>query len=92
MSNQSVPSECVASNTLNQNTNLQTVHNSKCNNHLTPNVSDKSNEVKDIRSDKTWSNARGFGFIQQATCDAKVTAYPWNRLPALNVKKDDPCS
>ena len=93
MNNQSsVPNNCVASKTLNENRNLQTVYNSKCNDHLTPMVFNTSNAVKDIRSNRTWSNARGYGFIQQATCDANVTAHPWNRIPSLNVKKNNSCA
>ena len=88
----SVPNQCVQSKTLNQNTNLKTVYNSKCNDHLTPTVHDATNAVNDIRSDKTWSNVRGFGFIQQANCDARVSAYPWNRVPALDVTKDNKCA
>lgn len=88
----SVPNQCVQSNTLNQNIHLQTVYNSKCNDHLTPNVQNTSNIVNNIRSDKTWSNVRGFGFIQQANCDAHVSAHAWNRIPNLKVSKDDSCS
>ena len=88
----SIPNNCVASKTLNENRHLQTVYNSKCNDHLTPKVFDTSNAVKDIRSDRSWSNARGYGFIQQATCDAQVTAHPYNRLTNLNVKKNDSCA
>ena len=87
----SMPTTCSRSNTVNQNTNLQTVYSSKCNDHLTPVVHDSSNAVSGITSDKSWSNVRGFGNIQQAACDGKVTTYPWNRLNNLNVKKDDPC-
>ena len=88
----SVPNQCAQSNTSNKNTNLQTVYNSKCNDHLTPQVNNTTNVVEDIRSDKTWSNVRGYGFIQQANCDASVQAYPWNRLPALDVKSNDKCA
>ena len=88
----SIPNNCVASKTLNENRHLQTVYNSKCNDHLTPKVFDTNNAVKDIRSDRSWSNARGYGFIQQATCDAQVTAHPYNRLTNLNVKKNDSCA
>jgi len=55
-------------------------------------VFNTSNAVKDIHSNRTWSNARGYGFIQQATCDANVTAHPWNRIPSLNVKKNNSCA
>jgi hypothetical protein len=88
----SVPNQCVQSRTINQNTNLQTVYSSKCNDHLTPIVHNTSNSVDSIRSNKTWSNVRGFGFIQQATCDATVSAYAWNRIPTLQVRKDDSCA
>jgi hypothetical protein len=88
----STPHQCAVNKTVNQNRNLQTVYNSKCSDHLTPVVHDTTNNVKDIRSDKTWSNVRGFGYIQQSTCDAHVTAYPWNRVPTLNIKKGDQCS
>ena len=88
----SVPNQCVQSRTINQNTNLQTVYSSKCNDHLTPIVHNTSNLVDSIRSNKTWSNVRGFGFIQQATCDATTSAYAWNRIPTLQVKKDDSCA
>ena len=87
-----VPGTCVESKTKNQNTNLQTVYNSKCNDHLTPIVHDSSNSVNGIKSDTSWSNVRGFGNIQQATCDNTLTAHPWNRLTNLNVKKDSPCA
>ena len=93
MNNQSsVPNNCVASKTLNENRHLQTVYNSKCNDHLTPAVFDTSNAVENMQSNRTWSNVRGFGFIQQANCDLKVTAHPWNRVPSLEVKKDDSCA
>ena len=87
-----VPNKCVESKTKNQNTNLQTVYNSKCNDHLTPAVHDSTNAVSGLKSDKSWSNVRGFGNIQQATCDNKVVSYPWNRLTNLNVKKDNSCA
>ena len=68
MNNQiSIPNQCVASKTLNENRHLQTVYNPKCNDHLTPQVYNTTNVVKDIRSDKTWSNVRGYGFIP--TCN-----------------------
>jgi hypothetical protein len=88
----SVPNQCVQSKTLNQNTNLQTVYNSKCNDHLTPHIHNATNAVNDIRSNKTWSNVRGFGFIQQANCDAHVSAFVWNRVPTLKVRKDNNCA
>ncbi len=88
----STPNKCLASNTVNQHRNLQTVYSSKCNDHLTPIVQNTSNGVNDIRSDKSWSNVRGFGFIQQANCSANVTAHKWNRIPSLQVKKEDKCS
>jgi hypothetical protein len=87
-----VPNQCVASKTLNQNQKLQTVYNSKCNDHLTPQVQDTCNSVKNILSDKSWSNVRGYGFIQQASCDNQVTEYQWNRLPNLNVHKNNTCA
>jgi hypothetical protein len=90
-SNQSVPSTCTPNRTLNQHPTLQTVYSSKCNDHVTPNPSNTSNFIADIKSDKSWSNVRGFGFIQQATCNNKVTEYAWNRIPTLNVSKNNQC-
>lgn len=87
-----VPNMCVQSKTNNQNTNLHTVYSSKCNDHLTPVVHDSSNAVSGLKSDKSWSNVRGFGFINQASCDNNVTKHPWNRIPNLNVKKDNSCA
>ena len=93
MNNQSsVPNQCTASKTINENRHLQTVYNSKCNDHLTPMVFNTSNAVKDIRTHHTWSNVRGYGFIQQAAFNSKVTANPWNHIPKLDVKKDNSCA
>lgn len=93
MSNQqSVPNKCTPSNNVNQHRNLQTVYSSKCNDHLTPNVSNTSNIVMGSMSDKSWSNVRGYGFIQHASCDNQLTSHHWNRIPSLNINKNDKCS
>ena len=92
MNNQSIPSTCTASRTLNQYPTLQTVYNSKCNDHVTPNPSNNSNLVVDIKSDKSWSNVRGFGFIQHASCNNTLNTYQWNRIPSLNINKNNQCS
>ena len=88
----SVPNTCALSTTLNENRHLQTVYNSKCNDHLTPMVFNTSNAVKDIRSNHTWSNVRGFGYIQQYTCDNQVSVHKWNHVPRLDVSKNNSCA
>jgi len=87
----SLPNSCVP---LKQSSpevrNLHTVYQSKCNDHLTPQVTQATNLVKNIRSERSWSNVRGYGFIVMANCAGREESNPWNRIPSL-VKGDNNC-
>ena len=80
----SIPNSCVPlKNSSQQVRDLHTVYSSKCNDHLTPQVSQATNLVANIRSERSWSNVRGYGFIVMANCEGRQQYKPWNRIPSL---------
>ena len=80
----SIPKSCVPSKEFSQKVrDLHTVYSSKCNDHLTPQVNQANNLVKNIRSERSWSNVRGYGFIVMTNCEGRQEHKPWNRIPSL---------